>query len=174
MSFPLPLPNAPTGHHRSGRKTSHPSKPFISPSSSNKLLPPFLPLPLKPVPVRGGSAGGLSSPSIRFGTGFLAPTLPAVAILLLGSGSSRYPCGGGVALEPLALLNNEGFLLGIGGGAGLRRTCGWGLLFTGTAGPGSEDVTGGRLRFGRMGSERVDAFDALRRRSVIGSRAPSM
>lgn len=90
-----------------------------------------------------------------------------------GSGSSRYLCRGGAAPGLLALLSREGFLLGTGG-AGLRRTWGRGLLFMGTAGPGSDDVTGARARFGRTGSERVDALEALRRRSVTGSRAPSM
>lgn len=160
--------------HRSGFSTSHPSNPLKSPSSSNRF--PLFPLPvLNPVPVRGGSAGGLSSPSIRLGTGFLAPMFGGGAILLLGagSGSSRYLCGGGVAPELLPLLKSEGLGL-TGGGPGLRRTWGAGLLFIGSGGPGSEDVTGGRLRFGRMGRERVDAFDALRRKSLTGSWAPSM
>lgn len=70
------------------------------------------------------------------------------------------------------LVRREAFLFGMGGGAGLRRTCG--LLFIGMAGPGRVDVTGGRLRFGNIGSERVDALEVLRRRSLTGSRAPSM
>lgn len=74
----------------------------------------------------------------------------------------------------LALPRSDGFLLGIGGGAALRRTCG--LLFIGITGPDrddDDDVTGGKLRFGRIGRDRVDALEALRRRSLIGSRAPS-
>lgn len=63
--------------------------------------------------------------------------------------------------------SSEAFLLGIGGGAGLRSTCGEGLLFMGIEGAGA------RLRFGRMGRERVEALEALRRRSLMGSRAPS-
>lgn len=68
-------------------------------------------------------------------------------MLLLGAGcgSSRYRCGGGVALGLLPLLSSKGLGL-TGGGAGLRRTWGEGLLFIGTGGSGSEAVTGGRLR----------------------------
>lgn len=73
----------------------------------------------------------------------------------------------------LVLESSEAFLLGTGG-AGFRSTCGGGLLPIGTAGPGSEDVTGGRLRFGRMGSERVEAFEACRRSSLTASRVPSV
>lgn len=70
--------------------------------------------------------------------------------------------------------SSEGFLLGIGGGAGLRKTCGCGLLSSGIAGLPGVEAAGGRLRFGRMGRERVEALEALRRRSLMGSRAPSM
>lgn len=49
----------------------------------------------------------------------------------------------------------------------MRSTCGEGLLFMGIEGAGA------RLRFGRMGRERVEALEALRRRSLMGSRAPS-
>jgi hypothetical protein len=95
-------------------------------------------------------------------------------LLGVGSGSSRYLCSGdGATVAPLPLLNKEGLGL-TGGGAGLRRTWGAGLLFMGSGGPGSEDVAGGRLRLGRMGRERVDAFEALRRKSLTGSWAPSM
>lgn len=66
---------------------------------------------------------------------------------------------------PEVLLRSDAFLVGMGGGAALRRTCG--LLFIGMAGPGRDDVIGGRLRFGKMGRERVDALEALRRRSLI-------
>lgn len=92
-----------------------------------------------------------------------------------GSGSSRYRCGEGVgeAVPVFVLERSEGFLFGIGGGAGLRRTCGCGLLFVGMVGPARDDVTGGRARLGRMGRERVEALEALRRRSLMGSRAPS-
>jgi len=46
---------------------------------------------------------------------------------LAGGGSSRYCCGGGMGDVPRDGLfeRREGFLLGIGGGAGLRRTWGW-------------------------------------------------
>lgn len=75
----------------------------------------------------------------------------------------------------LVFESSEAFLFGIGGGAGLRRTWGCGLLFIGIAGaPLREDGAGGRLRFGRIGRERVEALEALRRRSLTGSRAPSM
>ena len=72
--------------HPPGLNTSHPSSPLISGSSSNRLL--FRPLPpLNPVPVRGGSAGGLSSPSIKLGTGLRAYTVGGGAMLRLGNGS---------------------------------------------------------------------------------------
>lgn len=96
---------------------------------------------LSPVPVLGGK-GGLSSPSMRFCTGFLTVEFE-LAIERLGgggwglrslsrAGSSRYLCcvGSGEAVEPVAdvllegtgLERSEGFLLGIGGGPALRRT----------------------------------------------------
>ena len=43
---------------------------------------------------------------------------------LIMDGSSRYRCCGGGGVEDLDM--REGFLLGMGGGAGLRRT--WGLV----------------------------------------------
>jgi hypothetical protein len=162
-------------HHLPGRKTSHPSRPFISSGSSSiKFLPPALAPPLlpvlKPVPVLGGS-GGLSSPSIRLPTGFLSAIERlggggcGCAFCISGDGSSRYcACGGGV--DVLGFDSNEGFLVGMGGGAALRRTCG---PFLG-AGCGVVLLGGGS---GRVGRERVDALDGARPRSFNASRLPS-
>ena len=60
-----------------------------------------------------------------------------------------------------------GFLLGIGGGAALRRTCGllllkgwlWGNVF--------------EARYGKLGNECVEAPEPERRRSLNASREPS-
>lgn len=63
----------------------------------------------------------------------------------------------------MGLERREGFLLGMGGGAGLRRTCGplfWVL----------KEVAGCA---GLLGRERVDALDAVRLRSSSASRPPS-
>ena len=73
---------------------------------------------------------------MRFCTGFLVNSGGAAIDLLAdgggyalefsSGGSSRYRWGGGAkdgpGEEPLE--TRDGFLLGIGGGAGLRRTCG--------------------------------------------------
>ena len=142
---------------------------------------PLLPLlalltVLNPVPVLGGN-GGLSSPgpSIRFGGGVCL----GAAIDLLGgggcgldcdcdcgSGSSRYRCGGGEGVEDGfgALARREGFLFGIGGGAGLRAI--WLCREDWAAAKGWRD--------GREGSECVDAFDGVREMfEVRGSLVPS-
>jgi hypothetical protein len=117
-------------------------------SSSIRFLPrpPAIPLPLlEPVPVLGGSGG------------FASSSLLLSAIDRLGGGSSRY-CG--IEEAVLDLERRAGFLLGIGGGAGLRRT--WGTV---------RIVAGGLLD--RMGRERVEAVEPLRRRSSSASRLPS-
>jgi hypothetical protein len=64
----------------------------------------------------------------------------------------------------VVLERREGFLLGMGGGAGLRRTRG--PLFWVV----DEKVAGWA---GRLGRERVDALDAVRLRSSSASRPPS-
>lgn len=121
-----------------GLRTSQ-SPPMLrisSGSSSIKLLPPRPPLlVLPPVPVRGGKAGFSKSSSIRFCTGFLVKlgggAIDRLAVgcrcaLDSSGGSSRYRCGGGAYDGPGEglLERSEGFLLGTGGGAGFRRTCG--------------------------------------------------
>lgn len=150
-------------HHLPGCKTSHPLKlPNSSGSSSIKFLPPALLLP--PVPVLGGN-GGLSSPPSNDSAGPLLPTgfLSAMDRLAGGGlGSSLYS---GVTCE-LFFDSSEGFLVGIGGGAGLRRTCGP-VLCAGGCGGWDEKFAG------RVGSERVDAAEGLRRRSSSASRLPS-
>jgi hypothetical protein len=137
-----------TSPHLPGCKTSHPLNPPISSMSSSikfLALPPAMPLPLlEPVPVLGGSGG------------FASSSLLLSAIDRLGRGSSRY-CG--IVEAVLDLERRAGFLVGIGGGAGLRRT--WGPV----------RIVGGLL--GRVGRERVEAVEALRRRSSSASRLPS-
>lgn len=64
---------------------------------------------------------------------------------------------------------SDGFLLGIGGGPGLRKTCG---LFDGSGGGGVEAVKL-EARYGSVGSERADALEMLRLTSMDVSRAPS-
>lgn len=90
-----------------------------------------------------------------------------------GGGGVPVERGSGVVLGEIALERREGFLLGIGGGAGLRRTCCcccccWG----GGVGLEGKDViwSGKGLRLGR---ERVDAVDEGRLRSLRASRDPS-
>lgn len=150
-----------------GCKTSHPLKlPNSSGSSSIKFLPPLLVLP--PVPVRGGN-GGLLSPSSSKLAGPLLPTgfLSAIDRLAGGGlGSSLYCACDGVVCE-LFFDSSEGFLVGIGGGAGLRRTCGPVRWDGGGGGWYEELVTG------RVGRERVDAAEGVRRRSLSASRLPS-
>lgn len=175
--------------HLIGLSTSHPSVFFISSgSSSNKIRPPPPPPPLlivlRPVPVLGGSAGFTSS-SIRFGIGFLAAELDAAIDRLGGGGSgldsspdglSRYDCNGVLFMlvdaeeEPgdAVIETREDFLLGIGGGTFLRKTCG---LFAGSG--GGCDVSVLDARYGNAGRERADALDSLRLKLLSGSRAPS-
>jgi hypothetical protein len=146
-----------------GCNTSHPFKfPPSSSSSSNNGLPFLLP---PSHPARGGN-GGLAIDSSSSSSKLLPLLLLLVATGFLsaierrGKGSSRYCC----MLCELFLESSAGFLVGMGGGAGLRRT--WG--------PPVPLCCWGEVKWpGRVGRERVDALDADRLRSFSASRLPS-